>query len=86
MDKPWYIDLMTGVVVLLWMGWTYATIQTYGPSPALIGGALVVGVVGMLLIYGQRLTYLQVGSWIVVGMGRGARQQPDEPQHPGRED
>lgn len=66
--KPWYVDVLTGVVVLAWMGWTFATIQQFGPSLNLIIPAVVVLLVGVLLIYGQRLTYLRIGDSVVVGM------------------
>jgi hypothetical protein len=66
--KPWYVDVLTSVVVLAWMGWTFATIQQFGPSLNLILPAVVVLLVGVLLIYGQRLTYLRIGDSVVVGM------------------
>lgn len=65
MSKPWWIDLLTIGVVALWMSLTFATMQMHEPSLALIGSALIIGVVGFLLIYGQRLTYLQVGKVVI---------------------
>jgi len=69
MPKPWYVDVLTFVLVGVWMAWTFATIQEYGPSLALIGGAAVIAAIGVLTIYGQRIRYLNIGNgWIEAGM------------------
>lgn len=67
MPKPWYIDVLIVGLVAMWMGWTFTTMQQYGPDLALILGAVFVGVVGILLVYGQRLTFLRIGDRLVVG-------------------
>jgi len=61
--QPWYINLLAFALVAGWMAWTFATIQQFGPDPALVGSALVIAVVALLVIYGQRLRYLRFGSW-----------------------
>lgn len=81
MQKPWWVDVMTGGVVLAWMGWTFATMQQFGPSLDLLIPALIIGLVGILLIYGQRVTYLQIGDKFVLGMDSGPygeRKSEDE--------
>jgi len=65
-DKPWFIDLLTYALVGVWMAWTFATIQDQGPTLALLGSAVVVLVVGLLLIYNQRVAYLRVGDYVVL--------------------
>jgi apolipoprotein N-acyltransferase len=67
MDSSWVVDVITAGLVLAWMAWTFATMQQYGPSPALIGGAVVVGLVGLLAIHGQYVTYLRLGDWLAIG-------------------
>jgi len=42
MDKPWFIDVATYLLVGAWMAWTFATIQQYGPSPWLLASAVTV--------------------------------------------
>lgn len=71
METPWWIDVITACLVALWMLLTFATIQMYGPSLQLIVAALVIAVAGILLIYGQRMTYLRVGDRLVIGMDSG---------------
>jgi len=66
--KPWYVDVLTFVLVGVWMAWTYSTIQMHGPSFALIGGAVIIAVVGVLAIYGQRLRYLEIGESVRIGL------------------
>jgi hypothetical protein len=85
MSKPWWIDVLTAGIVLAWMAWTFATMQTHGPSLELIGSAVIVGVVGILWIYGQRITYLQIKNWIVVGMERDQRDDQRELRNRGDE-
>lgn len=67
MQKPWFIDVLTYVLVAVWMGWTFATMQEYGPSPALIGSAVIMLVAALLLVYNQRVAYLRIGDWLVLG-------------------
>ena len=83
MDSSWVVDVITAGLVLAWMAWTFATMQQYGPSPALIGGAVVVGLVGLLAIHGQYVTYLRLGDWLAIGRtppqsNGGQRQQEEE--------
>ena len=65
--RPWYIDAATFGLVLVWMLLTFATIQMRGSSPALIAGVAIVAVIGVLVIYGQRLRYLEIGDYISIG-------------------
>ena len=65
--QPWWIDLLTGGLVLAWMAWTFATIQQYGPSPALVGGSVVVLVIGVLAIHGQYVSYFRLGNYLEIG-------------------
>jgi len=67
MDKPWFIDVATYLLVGAWMAWTFATIQQYGPSPWLLASAVTVLAAGLLLIYNQRLAYLRIGDYVVLG-------------------
>jgi len=62
MAKPWFIDILTYALVGVWMALTFATIQIYGPGPWLLASAACVLVVGLLMIYGQRLTHLKIGE------------------------
>lgn len=80
MDQPWWTDLLTGGLVVAWMGWTFATMQEYGPSPALIGGAVLVGLVGVLALHGQYVTYLKLGEWVTIGREPPKRDNLDEPR------
>lgn len=65
MPKPWYIDLLIIGVVVTWMSATFWMIRAYGPSLELLVPAVVIGLVGILLVYGQRLVYLQLGDTVV---------------------
>jgi hypothetical protein len=86
MQKPWFIDVLTYVLVGIWMAWTFATIQQYGPSPALLGSAVVVLASGLFLIYNQRVAYFRIGDKIVFqsrDMSDG-EQEPDDWQKENR--
>lgn len=63
MNRPWYVDLLAFALVALWMAWTYASIQQYGPDPVLILGAVVFAVTAILMIYGQRITHVKFGRF-----------------------
>lgn len=79
MTKSRITDLLVGILVVLWMGWTFATVQEYGPDPWLIGGAVMIGVFGTLMLYGHRVDYLQLGDKLVVGLEtRHDRRETDE--------
>ena len=67
MPKPWYVDVLTFVLVGVWMAWTFATMQQYGPSASLVGSAALIAVVGVLVIYGQRLKFVQIGEKLQMG-------------------
>jgi len=60
--KPWWIDVLVVGLVAAWMGWTFTTIQQLGFNLPLIASAVIIGVVGILLIYGQRLEYVRFGK------------------------
>lgn len=80
MNQPWYVDLITGVLVLSWMGWTFTVVQSQGPTPTLILAALVVGIVGLLAIHGQYVTYFRLGDWLLIGR-RPPHMRADEGEH-----
>lgn len=67
MDKPWFIDLLTYLLVGAWMAWTFGTIQQQGAGPWLLLSAVIVLVVGLLLIYNQRVAYFRLGDTLVLG-------------------
>lgn len=77
MPRPWYVDVLTAAIVFAWMGWTFTTIQQFGPSLDLLVPALIVGVAGVLLLYGQRMTYLRIGQF-ELGMDSPLTNGPDE--------
>jgi len=79
MDKPWFVDAMTYLVVVVWMMLTFATIQQYGPDPWLLASAVVVLAAGLLLVYNQRLAYLRIGDRVVLGT-REAMDGDDPPE------
>jgi len=68
MQKPWFIDVLTYGVVGLWFLLTFATMQQYGPSPSLLLASVAVLVTGLLMIYGQRLTHLEIGDRFVIDL------------------
>lgn len=81
MEKPWFIDVLTYLVVGVWMALTFATIQQHGPGPWLLASAVVVLVAGLLLIYNQRVSYLRIGDKIVLAtrdMTDGDGEEPEE--------
>lgn len=78
MSQAWYVDLLTAGLVVLWMGWTYGIIQQFGPSPALILSSVAIGIVGVLAIHGQYVSYLKIGEKIVVGRDPPVRQSSEE--------
>jgi hypothetical protein len=81
MDKPWFVDVLTYVLVGVWMAWTFATIQQYGPDPWLLASAVVVLAAGLLLIYNQRLAYLRIGDRVVLGTREAMEQDAlEEPE------
>lgn len=79
MSKPWFIDVLTYCVVGLWFLLTFATIQQYGPSPALLASSVVVLITGLFMIYGQRLTHLNIGDRIVIDLRGPAESRDEEP-------
>ena len=67
MNKPWFIDALTYLLVAAWMAGTFILIREEGVGPWLLGSAVVVLVVGLLLIYNQRVAYLRIGNRLVIG-------------------
>jgi len=65
MEKPWFIDGLTYLLVAVWMVWMFATIQQQGADTATLVAGVVVLVVPLLLIYGQRLAYVRFGRFEV---------------------
>lgn len=66
-EKPWFIDVLTYVLVGVWMALMFATIQMYGPDPWVLGSGVVVLLAGMGWVFGQRLSYLRIGDRLVLG-------------------
>lgn len=89
-NYPWYVDFFIDVVTLalagMWMGWTYSTVQQRGPSALLLVTSLTVILVLVLLVYRQRLTYLQLGDRVVIGFedGREGEGEPTDWQEENR--
>jgi hypothetical protein len=77
-------DAATVVLVGLWMGWTFEAIQSQGATIGLIGAALIFGVVGLLAIHGQRVTYIRLGDRVAVGLEAG-RDEPETGTDDGEE-
>jgi hypothetical protein len=67
-SKPWFIDVLTFALVGVWMALTFATIQQQGTGPWLLGSAVVILLGGLLLVYGQRLSYFQLGDRVIIGL------------------
>jgi hypothetical protein len=63
MEKPWFVDAATYLLVLVWMAWMFATIQIQGADTTVIASGVVVLLVPLLLIYGQRLAYVRFGRF-----------------------
>jgi len=80
--KPWWIDLLVVGVVFAWMGWTFTTIRELGFNLPLIVSAVIIGVVGILLIYGQRLEYVRFGK---LELGAKIRHRPNGGETDGEE-
>lgn len=80
MQKPWFIDVLTYALVAIWMAWTFATMQQYGPSPTLIGSAVIVLAAGLFLIYNQRVAYFRIGDYIVFQSRDMGDSEDDEPE------
>jgi hypothetical protein len=78
-SKPWFIDVLTYAVVGLWFSLTFATIQQYGPSTALLASSVVVLITGLFMIYGQRLTHLNIGNRIIIDLRGPAESDENEP-------
>lgn len=86
MDKPWFVDVLTYVLVGIWMAWTFASIQQYGPDPWLLASAVIVLAAGMLLVYNQRLAYLRIGDRVVLGTKEAMEADDQEPPELQREE
>jgi len=78
MNKPWFIDALTYGIVAGWMIGTYALIQQEGTGPWLLGSAVTVLVTGLLLIYNQRVAYLRIGDWLIIGTQESLEDDPEE--------
>jgi len=67
---------MTFMLVVLWSGWMFATLQQYGADAELIGAGVLVFAAAMLGIQNQRLDYISIGQngrWLEAGMQDRAR-------------
>jgi hypothetical protein len=83
MTKDRIVDVLVGLAAVLWMAWTFATIQsTSGNVLVLLGAALTVGVLTILMIYGHRINYFRIGDWLLIEMDHpGEANDPDhDPQ------
>jgi len=79
-ESPWYIDLAAMALLIMWMVWTYACISQYGPRPVLIGGAVVIALVVLLALYGQRVRYFRIGQLFEIDL-RTATELDDYQEH-----
>lgn len=80
MSKSRITDVLVVAFVAVWIAYTFSAIRRHGPDPYLIGGAMVIGILGTLMVYGHRIDYLQVGDTLVVGL-----ETRHDRKHPNRE-
>jgi len=73
--RDWLVDAGMYVFMILWMLLAFGTIQAEGPSVVAVVGAVAIGLVGLLYLSNQKISYLQFRDWIVVEMG-----DPSEPE------
>jgi hypothetical protein len=79
------MENIAGLIVFgIYLAWTYATIQQIGASPILVGGALGMGILVLLLLFGQRITRIDTGERTIYMDSRLERQDPDEWQKENR--
>lgn len=78
--RPWYIDVLVFVLTALWMGWTFTTIQQIGANIPLMVAAVGIGFLGILMLYGHRITYLRVKDWILVDLDHGQQTREQREQ------
>jgi hypothetical protein len=59
---------LTDVAVLVFLGvyllGTYVTIRQFGLDPVLITGAVIIGLLSVLMLYGHRIQHIQIGERI----------------------
>lgn len=59
---------LTDVAVLLFLGvyllGTYLTIRQFGLDPVLVTGAVIIGLLSVLMLYGHRIQHIQIGDRI----------------------
>lgn len=74
------IDVLTAIIFIIWMVFAYGTIQQFGPSLALIGSVVVLGVISLLAIHGQYVTYIQFGNVTIGREPPHAKDRNDPPE------
>jgi hypothetical protein len=59
---------LTDVAVLVFLGvyllGTFLTIRQFGLDPVLILGAVIIGLLSVLMLYGHRIQHIQIGERI----------------------
>lgn len=73
------VDILTAIIFTVWMVFAYSTIQQFGPTPSLILSVVVLGVVALLAIHGQYVTYIRFGSIQIGRRPPHARDQQGPP-------
>lgn len=72
---PLYRELLTFAVLGLAMWGWFSVVVQYGPTPLLVVGSITMPTLVLLVIWGQRLDYVNIGDgWITLGMNDAKRQ------------
>lgn len=78
-EKKTWVENLAGLIVFgVVVAWSHATLQTNGANLAVIVGTLGMAMLYLLLLFGQRVTYLRIGDRLVLGM-KGSGDSDDEP-------
>ena len=77
MRRSWAIDAAVYAYMLLWMAFSYSTIQTTGSSPAVVIASFVMGFVGVVYLMNEKISYLEWRGLVV----KMQHDDPDRPPH-----
>jgi len=75
--RDWLVDAGMYVFMILWMLLAFGTIQAEGPSVVAVVGAVAIGLVGLLYLSNQKISYLQIGDKVVLETKKGDEPTPD---------
>lgn len=64
MTRSRLTDVAVLVFLGLWLAGTYVSIQQFGLDPTLILGAVVIGLLSVLMLYGHRIQHVRIGDRI----------------------